>query len=73
MLLDLAMPGMDGLEALPLIRAAVDGVQVIALSGFDRVTMAEKVLAAGAARYVEKGMSMNLTTVIDEVLAGAEA
>src|SRR5581483_5239619 len=33
-LLDLAMPGMDGLEALPRIKAAVPGCEVIALSGF---------------------------------------
>ncbi len=71
-LLDLAMPRMDGLEALPLIREAVEGVQVIALSGFDSDTMAAKVLAAGAARYVEKGHSMDLAAVIDDVLAGQE-
>jgi CheY-like chemotaxis protein len=70
-LLDLAMPRMDGLQALPLIRDAVKGVRVIALSGFDAATMAEKVLAAGAVRYVEKGQSMNLAAVLDDVLADA--
>jgi DNA-binding NarL/FixJ family response regulator len=68
-LLDLAMPVMDGLQALPLIRDAVNGVHVIALSGFDEPAMAEKVLAAGAVRYVEKGLAMNLSAVIEEVLA----
>jgi DNA-binding NarL/FixJ family response regulator len=62
------MPRMDGLQALPLIRDAVKDVRVIALSGFDAETMADKVLAAGAARYIEKGLSMNLAAVLDEVL-----
>jgi PAS domain S-box-containing protein len=70
-LLDLAMPLMDGLQALPLIREAVAGVRVIVLSGFDKRTMAPKVLAAGAARYVEKGLSMNLAEVIEGVLKTA--
>ena len=54
-MLDLAMPRMDGLEALPLIREAVPGVRVIVLSGFDRGSMAERALAAGADHYVVKG------------------
>ena len=40
-LLDLAMPKMDGLQALPLILDAAPGVRVVVLSGFDRDTMAE--------------------------------
>ena len=47
-MLDLAMPRMDGLEALPLIRAAVLGVRVIVLSGFNQSSLAEKAMAAGA-------------------------
>ena len=54
-LLDIAMPRMDGLEALPLIRQAVPGVRVVVLSGFNEETMAENALAAGAERYVVKG------------------
>ncbi|MET0840041.1 MAG: response regulator, partial [Marmoricola sp.] len=57
-MLDLAMPRMDGLEALPLIRAAVPGVRVIVLSGFNQSTLAEKAIEAGADRYVVKGGSM---------------
>ena len=54
-LLDVAMPRMDGLEALPLIREAVPGVRVVVLSGFNEETMARNALAAGAERYVVKG------------------
>jgi PAS domain S-box-containing protein len=70
-ILDLAMPVLDGLQATPLICAAVPGVRVIVLSGFDERTMAQKVLAAGAARYVEKGLRMNLSEILGDVGANA--
>jgi CheY-like chemotaxis protein len=71
-MLDLAMPRMDGLEALPLIRAAVPGVRVIVLSGFNQSTLAEKAMEAGADRYVVKGGSMRqLLDLVDTVLADA--
>ncbi len=57
-LLDLAMPRMDGLEALPLIRAAVPDVRVVVLSGFNQGTLANKAIEAGADHYVVKGGSM---------------
>ena len=67
-LLDLSMPVMDGLQALPLILDAVPEVRVVVLSGFDQGTMSVRALAAGAARYVEKGMTMHLADVLDDVL-----
>ena len=68
-MLDLAMPRMDGLEALPLIRAAVPGVRVIVLSGFNQSTLAEKAMEAGADRYVVKGGSMRqLLELVETVL-----
>ena len=71
-MLDLAMPRMDGLEALPLIRAAVPGVRVIVLSGFNQSTLAEKAMEAGADRYVVKGGSMSqLLELVETVLATA--
>ena len=66
-LLDLAMPGMDGLEALPLIREAVPECTVVVLSGFATETMQASALERGAAGYLVKGLSpMRLA---DEVLA----
>jgi PAS domain S-box-containing protein len=66
--LDLAMPRMDGLEALPLILQAAPGVRVVVLSGFDQGTIAAKALAAGAVRYVEKGMRLDFGQIIDDAL-----
>lgn len=71
-LLDMAMPRMDGLQALPLIREAVPGVRVIVLSGFNQGTLEREALAAGADRYVVKGGSMReLVDVIETVLRAA--
>jgi YesN/AraC family two-component response regulator len=68
-MLDLAMPRMDGLEALPLIREAAPGVRVVVLSGFNQSTMAAKAMAAGADHYVVKGTPLNeLFDAVDELL-----
>jgi PAS domain S-box-containing protein len=68
-LLDMAMPRMDGLQALPLIREAVPDVRVIVLSGFNQGTLEQEALAAGADRYIVKGGSMReLLEIIEKVL-----
>ena len=68
-LLDLAMPRMDGLEALPLIREAAPQVKVIVLSGFNQSTLAERAIEAGADHYVVKGGSMReLLDLIEDLL-----
>ena len=58
-ILDVAMPRMDGLQALPLIREAVPHVRVIMLSGFNEGTMERSALAAGADHYLVKGGSLD--------------
>jgi signal transduction histidine kinase/ActR/RegA family two-component response regulator len=65
-LLDLAMPLLDGLEALPLIRAAAPGARVVVLSGFESATMRRRAHAAGAHVYLQKGI--NPFDVVDQVL-----
>lgn len=71
--LDLAMPRVDGLAALPLLREAAPGARIVVLSGFDPVTVAPKVLTAGASRCVEKGFRMSLPDVLADVLAEGES
>ena len=65
-LLDLAMPIMDGLEALPHIRAAVPNGTVVVLSGFDAETMEATARERGAAGYLVKGLSPR--RLVDDLL-----
>jgi DNA-binding NarL/FixJ family response regulator len=53
-LLDLAMPEMDGLEALPHILVAAPTAKVIVLSAFSPDQMAAQAIEAGACAYLEK-------------------
>jgi DNA-binding NarL/FixJ family response regulator len=51
-LLDLDMPSMGGLEALPLIREAAPSAKVVVLSSFRRDDYESKVRAGGATGYL---------------------
>ena len=64
--LDLSMPVMDGLTALPLIKRAAPETVVVVFSGFDELQLGAGSRGLGAAAYVEKG------TPLDE-LAGTLA
>jgi PAS domain S-box-containing protein len=73
-LLDLAMPGMDGLEALPLVRTAAPMARIIVLSGFAASRMEATALELGATAYVEKGRAVDdVAHVINRVCGSAEA
>ncbi len=64
-LLDLAMPVMDGLQAIPQIKDASPLTRIIVLSGFDQESMAGEALSRGADVYLEKGVAV---TQIADVL-----
>jgi DNA-binding NarL/FixJ family response regulator len=53
--LDLSMPGLDGLEAIPLIHERAPDAEIVVFSGYTKAQMAERALSLKAARYVEKG------------------
>lgn len=55
-LLDLSMPRMDGLEALPHLRRIAPEARVVVLSGFATSTTADAARLAGADLYLEKGL-----------------
>ena len=56
LLLDLAMPVMDGLQALPRILAASPSTVVLVLSGFSAAALTHQAVALGAQGYVQKGV-----------------
>jgi DNA-binding NarL/FixJ family response regulator len=70
-LLDLDMPGGDGLTALPAIRAAAPCARIVILSSAPAAQMAPRTLAAGANHYLEKRAPMAQITalVLDEAQA----
>jgi len=61
-LLDLSMPRMDGLTALPRILRAAPAARVVVLSGLNGHGAAEQALEAGASRYIVKGTSLKQLT-----------
>ena len=58
-LLDLAMPVMDGLQAIPRIKDASPSTRIVVLSGFDEESMAGEAMSRGADAYLEKGVAVN--------------
>lgn len=57
-LLDIAMPVMDGLAALPEVRRAAPESRILMHSAFTEHTVAKQAMQLGANGYVEKGMDM---------------
>jgi DNA-binding NarL/FixJ family response regulator len=57
-LLDVAMPVMDGLEALPLIRAGAPDALIVMLTGFGSDQVRTRALAEGADLFIEKGTNL---------------
>jgi two-component system, chemotaxis family, chemotaxis protein CheY len=57
-LLDLAMPVMDGLQAIPLIRECSPATRIIVLSGFGDGPAADSARALGIDRFVDKSTSL---------------
>jgi PAS domain S-box-containing protein len=68
LLLDLAMPVLDGLEAIPRVRDVSPETLIVMLSGFDARTAAAGVVERGAVAFVEKGvLGQSLANVIREI------
>lgn len=70
-LVDLAMPGMDGVEAISQIRAAAPSAHVLVLSMHATPEFVRPALRAGATGYVVKGSGLDdLLVAIRAVHAG---
>lgn len=62
-LLDISMPVMDGMEALPQILTVAPETAVLMLSGFSAPEIRQRAIAEGASIYLEKGIDF------DEIIA----
>jgi PAS domain S-box-containing protein len=67
MLLDVSMPGMDGLTALPRVLEASPGTRVVLYSGFEEHGLTERGAELGAAAFIEK--STPIDSLIERLLA----
>jgi DNA-binding NarL/FixJ family response regulator len=68
--LDLSMPGMDGLEAIPLVHERAPRARIVVFSGYSDSHMSQTVLAQKASRYVEKGTALDdLCAAVRDVAA----
>jgi DNA-binding NarL/FixJ family response regulator len=70
-LLDIAMPRLQGLDAIGAMLRLAPGCRIVALSGFTADEMAATALARGAHAYVEKGTGV--MAIRDAVRAAAAA
>lgn len=71
-LLDISMPVLDGLEALPRVLEACKGCKVVMLSGFEASRLGETALKLGASGYLEKGVSpTQLITELEKIMSGS--
>jgi CheY-like chemotaxis protein len=69
-LLDIDMPGLSGLDALPAIRALAPDAKVVMLSGIHDETVAKQTLARGAFDYLVKPLDlMYLGRTLDTIRA----
>ena len=70
--LDLSMPELDGLEAIPLIHQVAPNTEIVVFSGFEEGKVAEIALQLKASRYVRKGAPLeDLRTAVRELAADA--
>ncbi len=70
-LMDLAMPGMDGATATRAIRRQYPDIQVIVLTNFQDIDLVQQALQAGAIGYLLKNVSAyELATAIRAAHAG---
>jgi DNA-binding response OmpR family regulator len=69
LVLDLRMPGMDGLETLRAVRAAAPGVRVIVLTGHGTVASGIEGMQVGAADFLQK--PADIETLSAAIIAAA--
>ncbi len=69
-LMDVAMPGMDGLEAMRQIKAQKPGMMIVIASAHSMASDRERFLAAGADDVLSKPFKLTELTGVVDRLAG---
>lgn len=72
-LLDLEMPGMDGLTAIPGIRAAAPNAKIAVLSSFPDPYTLSDALHKGADTYLDKAMELSTLAEVLRALTEPQA
>jgi CheY-like chemotaxis protein len=73
-LMDVAMPGMDGLEAMRQIKAQKPGMAIVIASAHSMASDKERFLAAGADDVLSKPFRLtDLTAVVERLVANGTA
>ncbi len=73
-LLDIRMPGMDGLQVLKELKEIDPGVEVILLSGFETIEYVREAMRLGACEYVTKPYVVeSLRLSVDHAMARRDA
>ena len=73
MLLDVSMPVLDGLEALPEVLGVSPETRVVMYSGFAEAGLSDRCRALGAAAFLEKSTSLETLSADLLTVPGAEA
>jgi len=69
-LLDLAMPRLNGLRAIPLLHEAAPGTRILVFSGFSSAKLASRAIESCATAFIEKGIPPHeLADVIEKVMS----
>ncbi len=71
--MDVSLPGMNGIEATRAIKSRYPGVKVLILSMYHNPTFVHQAMQAGASGYIlKKSMVEELNTALDQVARGEQ-
>jgi two-component system, cell cycle response regulator DivK len=72
-LMDVAMPGIDGLEAMRRIKAEMPGLPIVIASAHSMASDRERFLAAGADNVLSKPFRLaDLISIVEQLAAAAK-